>query len=264
MNDSLGDRMKDFEIHGTQRKTMRKLPICVRIDGRAFHSFTRGLNRPYDEGFARAMIETTRYLVEQSGAKLGYTQSDEISLIFWTDAERAQPLFGGKFFKLTSVLASMATAKFNSLIPGFIPTKEGTLATFDARVFQVPDLEEAANLILWRWLDARKNSISMAAQAHFSPNQLHGKTTDDRLVMLEEKGIIWENFPSFLKWGTLIQKKTVTRELTSEELDRIPEKHRPDGPIVKNDLVVMDIPPLVECANRVELLFYGAEPVISA
>jgi len=150
-----------------------------------------------------------------------------------------------------------------SLIPELIPSKVGVIPTFDARIFQVPSLDEASNLVLWRWLDARKNSISMAAQAHFSPKQLHGKDGDARLEMLSSKGVDWNSYPDHLKWGTFVQRKKVLRELTEEELDRIPEAFRPDGPIEKSDVTVVTMPPLIDCANRVDVLLGIAEPIIT-
>ena len=258
MTDLLGERMKGYESHETQRRSMSRLPICVRIDGRAFHTWTRGLNRPFDEGLSKAMIETTRYLVAETHAKLGYTQSDEITLVFWDESHRAEPLFGGKLFKLTSILASMATAKFNSLVPEHVPTKVGKLATFDARIFQVPTLDEAANLILWRWFDARKNSISMAAQTYFSHNFLHKKTGADKLRLLKEKGIWWESYPEFFKYGTFVRRSSVTRELTEAELDRIPEQHRPDGPVTRQECKALYLT-LDEISNRTDVLFRGAD-----
>jgi tRNA(His) guanylyltransferase len=261
--DSIGDRMKGYEALETQRRSMKRLPICVRIDGRAFHTFTEGLRRPFDAGFADAMIETTMFLVRETNAKVGYTQSDEITLVFWDGSHKTEPLFGGKLFKLTSVLASLATAKFMSLLPEHIPSKVGELPSFDARIFQVPSLSEAANLVLWRWIDARKNSISMAAQACFPPSQLHGKAADERLAMLEAQGVSWSDYPDHLKWGTFIQRKAVERVLTAEELDRIPEKYRPTGPIHKNDVVRLKLPALITVTNRVEVLFDGADPIVS-
>jgi len=262
--DDIGTRMKGYESHETLRRSMKRLPVCVRVDGRAFHTFTRGLARPFDEGFSRAMVETTKALVGETHAKVGYTQSDEITLVFWDASHKSEPLFGGKFFKLTSVIASLATGHFMSLIPEHIPSKVGKIPSFDARIFQVPDLSEAANLLLWRWIDARKNSISMAAQAHFSPKQLHGKDAQARLDMLEsEKGIVWaDEFPDHLKWGTFVQRKTVQRELNAEELDVIPERHRPKGPVIRNDYVELALPPFIEIDNRVAVIFEGAEPTL--
>ena len=260
--DALGERMKRYESQETQRRTMRGLPICVRLDGRAFHTWTRGLDRPFDDGLTRVMVETTKWLVEATHARLGYTQSDEITLIFTDRGPGSEPLFGGKFFKLTSVLASLAAAKFNQLVSLHVPAKMGVLAVFDARVFQVPDLTEAANLILWRWLDARKNSISMVAQAHFSSKQLHGQGQADRLLMLRDHGLEWEQYPERVKWGTFVRRETVKRELTEDELDRIPERHRPDGLVTRGQCVWFPLPPLIEIRNRPEVLFKNAEPVL--
>lgn len=262
--DSIGERMKGYEAHETLRRAMKRLPICIRVDGRAFHTFTHGLDRPFDEGFSKAMIETTKFLVSETHAKIGYTQSDEITLVFWDGSHKAEPLFGGKLFKLTSIIASLTSVKFNSLVPEHIPSKVGKLVVFDARVFQMPDLSEAANLILWRWIDARKNSISMAAQAHFSPKQLHGKTAFDRLTMLAGEGVLWDDFPDHLKWGTFIQRRVVERELNEAELDRIPEhvRHLHGGLKTRSDYVELALPPFIEVSNRVEVLFEGAAPTL--
>lgn len=259
--DDLGERMKSYESHETLRRSMKRLPICVRMDGNAFHTFTRGLERPFDRGFSRAMIETAKFLVEKTQAQIAYTQSDEITLVYWSDNWDAEPLFGGKLFKLTSILASRTTGKFMQMIPEHIPSKIGKIPAFDARVFQVPDLHEAANLLLWRWIDARKNSISMAAQAEFSPKQIHGKPASARLTMLKERGIDWEkDFPDHLKWGTFVQRRTVERELTTEELARIPKRHRPEGKVTRHEYVELKLPPLIEIENKAGALFAGAKP----
>jgi tRNA(His) 5'-end guanylyltransferase len=259
--DDLGTRMKGYESHQTTPRAMKRLPICVRVDGRAFHTFTRGLERPFDKGFAKAMVETCKFLVSQTHAKIGYTQSDEITLVFWDGSHKAEPLFGGKYFKLTSVIASLATGKFMSLIPEHMPSKVGKIPSWDARIFQVPDLSEAANLLLWRWIDARKNSISMAAQAYFSHKELHEKPSFERLTMLAGEGVLWDEYPEHLKWGTFIQRKVIERELNEAELDRIPEhvRHLHSGLKTRNDYVELALP-LIEISNRVEVLFEGAEP----
>jgi hypothetical protein len=102
----------------------------------------------------------------------------------------------------------------------------------------------------------------MAAQAHFSPKQLHGKDAQERLRMLDGLGVTWQAYPDHLKWGTFVQRKTVTRELNEAELDRIPERHRPKGPVIRNDYIELDLPPFIEISNRVEVLFEGAEPTL--
>ena len=154
--DDFGDRMKLYEQAEAGRRTLPLLPVCARIDGRSFSSWTRGLARPFDPGLSRAMVETTKTLVEETKARIGYTQSDEISLVFKADRFESELFFDGKIQKLVSVLASLATAHFNALVPELIPTKTGKLAVFDARVWTVPNDEEAANVLLWREKDAHE------------------------------------------------------------------------------------------------------------
>lgn len=262
MSDEFGNRMKMYEGIEAQRVFIPRLPICVRIDGRAFHTFTRGMKRPYDEDMASAMIETMKFLVDQTNACIGYTQSDEISLILRDDCD---PLFGGRISKLTSVLASIATAKFNEVIHKAYPDKP--LAFFDCRCWQVPNRTEAANEILWREFDATKNSISMAARAYYSDRQLHGKNGSEKQDMLMEKGINWNDYPTFFKRGTYAQKKVVERQLTDEEWEKIPEKHRATLPryiaIKRNVIQVIDMPIFSKVTNREDVIFKGEMPTVS-
>ena len=261
MTDDFGDRMKIYEGIEAQRTFIPGLPICVRIDGRAFHTFTRGMKRPYDEDMANAMIETMKYLVEQSNACIGYTQSDEISLVLRDDCDA---LFGGRISKLTSVLASIATAKFNEIIHKTYPDKP--LAFFDCRCWQVPNRVEATNEILWREFDATKNSISMAARAYYSDRQLHGKNGSEKQDMLMEKGINWNDYPPFFKRGTYAQRKVVERVLTAEEWEKIPEEFKQkverDTLVKRSEIQVIDMPIFSKVINRVDVVFNGEKPVV--
>ena len=165
-NTPLGDRMKQWEFVETSRKAMRGLPLLARLDGRSFHTYTRGLDRPFDTRLSRCMLGTMEYLVKETHALTGYVQSDEITLLWDVDVNsESQFLFDGKFQKLVSVLAGMASAKFSRLANKFLPLKDELLPVFDCRVWQVPTKAEAANVFLWRELDATKNAISMAALA---------------------------------------------------------------------------------------------------
>jgi tRNA(His) guanylyltransferase len=231
---SLGERIKAYEARETE-PFMPYLPIVVRIDGRAFHTWTRGLPRPFDDRLVQLMIETTRHLVRESQALIGYTQSDEISLVLYQRSHEEQLFAGGKVQKLVSLLAAEATAFFNAFLPRYIPEKvpdkdhkadcpalHGTpfkydicscyfkralahQARFDCRAFQVPNLGEAANAIYWREQDAIRNSIQSTAQAHFSHKQLHGKGRVAQLKMLAEAGVSWESFPDSHKRGTYLR-----------------------------------------------------------
>lgn len=256
-NDEFGNRMKTYEAVETSRRLDVRLPICARIDGRAFSRFTRGMQRPYDHAMSTAMVETTKHLVEQTHARLGYTQSDEISLVWLAEGESADILFSGKVQKMVSVLASMAAAKFARVCPAGY---ESRLPHFDCRVFQLPDRTEAANAFLWRAMDARKNAISMTAQARFSAKQLHGKRQKDMLAMLAEVGIDFDALPGFFKDGTFARRKTVERVLTPKELAIIPEKHRPVGPILRTEIETFAGLRFRDVGNRVEFVFDGADP----
>ena len=259
--DKFGDRMKMYEGIEAQRAFMPGLPICVRIDGRAFHTFTRGMQRPYDKAMADAMIETTKYLVQQTYACIGYTQSDEISLVLRDDAE---PLFGGRISKLTSVLASMATAKFNEVIHKTYPEKP--LAQFDCRCWQVPNRVEATNEILWREFDATKNSISMAARSVYSDNQLLNKNSSDKQEMLWQKGINWDKYPVFFKRGTYARRVVIERKLTPDELKDLPEHHEarknPDMVFTRSEIKEIEMPIFSTVENREAVIFDGAEPKV--
>ena len=188
--DAFGDRMKVYEQVEAGRKLIPLLPVMARIDGKCFSNFTRGLNRPYDINLSKLMIDTTKWLVEETNACMGYTQSDEISLTWYADKFESQIFFDGKIQKIVSVIASMTTAKFNQLLPNYLSqVYANKLATFDARVWNVPNIVEGSNVFLWRELDATKNSISMAARAYFSHNALMDKNGSEMQEMLFQKGI---------------------------------------------------------------------------
>jgi len=265
MNDDFGDRMKMLERVEAERHLLPLLPVMVRLDGRAFHTLTSGLRRPYDERFSDIMVAVTKFLVEESNAKIGYTQSDEISLVLYSDDYRSQVFFDGRIQKLVSVLASLCTAKFIPLM-GTIEELAGKLASFDCRVWNVPSRMEAANTILWRELDATKNSVSMAARSYYSHNELQGKNGSQMQEMLFQKGVNWNDYPAFFKRGTYVQRKTVSRRFTADEIAVLPEHHQarknPDLVVERSDVgVVKNMPPLSKVTNRVEFIFDGADPV---
>lgn len=259
--DEFGARMKAYEAVETARKLDPLLPIYARIDGRAFSAFTRGMERPFDARMTVAMVETTKYLVHNTNARMGYTQSDEISLVWLADKPESDVLFSGKVQKMVSVLASMAAAKFATVIPVEFA---GRLPHFDCRVFQLPSKDEAANAFLWRAMDARKNAISMVAQANFSHKALFGKDQKAMLGMLAEAGVDFEAFPASFRRGSFVRRDVVERMLTDDELSRIPEKHRPTGAVTRTDMKVVDIPPFNKVMNRVAVIFDGADPALCA
>lgn len=258
--EAMGDRHKAFEARETMHRLMPGLPVLVRLDGRAFHTFTRGLARPYDERLSRSMIETTKYLVDHTHASVGYTQSDEISLAFPNTDPDNQVMFDGRVQKLCSVLAAMATAKFNQQILANIPEKAHLLPLFDARVYQYPTLDLAAESFVWRETDATRNSLTMAAHAYYSHKELHKAGYARKHEMLHAKGLNWNDYPDFFKKGTYVRRESTLKELTAAELARIPEKHRPTGPVMRSVLRELAMPPLTRVANVNAVLFEGQEP----
>lgn len=289
--DELGIRIKEYESQTTQRKLMPGLPIYARIDGRAFHTFCRGLNKPFCYELVETMQEVTKFLIEETNACLGYVQSDEISLC-WLDMDKAP--FDGKLFKLQSVLASLATSKFvNYITEKYIITDDFVngdmdsllvtsklndeynswkllyekcqkiIPSFDCRVFQLPNEIELANTFIWREMDAVRNSVSMLAQANFSHNQLQNKDRKAMLTMLEEKGIRWNELSSELKQGTYFHRELYEKELEDEIWNKIPENKKPESRIViRSRVVKCGLPRMNNVENKVGVYFHNEEPRI--
>lgn len=262
---SLGDRMKSYEFPSTSRKAFKGQPMVVRLDGKSFHNFTKGLKRPYDERLSKLMVATTTALVDRFQAKVGYTQSDEISLVWNIECDSSAEFpFDGRFQKMESLLASYATAFFNKKLAEFLPEKEDELPTFDARAFVVPNLMEAYHALLWRQQDATKNAISMAAQSMFSHKQLQKKNgAEMQEMMWSTHGVNFNDYPAFFKRGTFVRRVKRERVLTQAELERLPEAHRPTGPVVRSGVESMDIW-LSRQPKPLDVLFFDAEPVAVA
>lgn len=238
VNDNLGTRMKEFYEQVPKFRLYRRTPVAIRIDGKAFHTFTRGFQKPFDEVLIKSMQETMKYLCENiQGCVLGYTQSDEITLIL-VDYKKlnSDAWFDYEIQKICSIAASMATMAFNrsfrynaEIEMAFTKDekyKETLLnaiikgAMFDARCFNIPR-EEVTNLIYWRQLDATRNSIQMVGQASFSHKELQNKTCNDIQDMLMlQKGINWNDFPTHQKRGSCCVRKVVdvtTKDICEEQ-----------------------------------------------
>lgn len=239
----LGDRQKALERAEAARAAMPGLPLLVRLDGRAFHAFTRGLARPFDPAMCECMLRTTAALVRNNHPLIAYTQSDEITLVFHATGDAQLP-FGGKWQKLTSLLAAEASVAFKVAADELLPAKREAMPTFDARAWQVPSLREAIENLAWREADATKNSITMAASTLFSPKVLHGVDSKRKLDMLLSRGVNWNDYPAHFKRGTYLKRVTRLRSLGDDELARIPEKHRPAGPVMRSVVERMDWPPI--------------------
>lgn len=254
--DSLGDRMKAYEGLETERLIAAELPLVVRLDGRAFSTFTRGMHKPFDARMSEIMRAVTAHLIEQTQALVGYTQSDEITLILERETPESEPIFGGRVFKIVSVLAAIASAKFALLAAEAWPERvERIIPSFDCRVFNVLSRVEAVNALIWREQDAARNAVQSVAQAHFTPEELHGKSAAELVAMLAEIGVSMEAFPLANRLGRYLAKRPVETTLSAEALARIPEPHRPQGPVIRSCVIDLELAPLVARQDRVELIF---------
>lgn len=217
MHDKLSTRMKEFYESRTKQFLPRRTYTIIRIDGKAFHTYTRDLKKPFDIDFIDAMNITAQILCHQiQGAKLAYVQSDEISILL-TDFDRlhTHAWFDGNVQKICSVSASIATAAFNQvrLAQQYFNHDKGSdaflqnLAHFDSRVFTIPSETEVYNYFLWRFQDCVRNSVSSAAQAEFSHKQLHGKNTIGMKIMLKDIDKPWDDLPEGFKNCRLIVKE---------------------------------------------------------
>lgn len=203
---ALGDRMKRHEA-AYRAVLPRRTYTLLRVDGRAFHSYLRGAEKPFDQAFMADMDAVAKALcADITGAVFAYTQSDEISILVTDFAtEQTEPWFGGVVAKQLSISAALATAVLNERRPG-------PRALFDSRVFTLADPVEVANYFLWRQRDAVRNSISMAAQAHFSHRRLHGVSTGGMQELLwSEAGVNWNDYPDGCKRGRVTMRRTGER-----------------------------------------------------
>lgn len=204
---SLGDRVKAYEAC-FNTVLPNAVPQVLRLDGRAFHTLTRKLKleKPFDGGFHCAMIAAAKAVCEDiNNARFGYTQSDEISILIYPKYLNSQPYFGNRLNKILSNAASVATLAFyKTMCDGkYGESIKEMHPSFDARLFLVPTYD-VNNVFLWRYRDAIKNSVSALAECHFSPKELHEKSTTDRLNMLKEKAIDWNKLNHWERFGTAV------------------------------------------------------------
>lgn len=224
VHDDLGNRMKEYYENIPKTKLMRRCPVILRIDGKAFHTFVRGFQKPFDGVLVKTMQETMKYLCENiQGCVLGYTQSDEITLVL-VDYKKitSQAWFDYEVQKMCSIAASMTTMAFNKFfrdnvgdflyenydeqyLADYIETLQNAVdkgAMFDCRCFNIPK-EEVTNCIYWRQLDASRNSIQMVGQANFSHKELQNKSCNDiQDMLMVQKGINWNDLPIYQKRGS--------------------------------------------------------------
>jgi tRNA(His) guanylyltransferase len=243
-------RMKTYEAVN-RNFLIPNMNNIIRLDGKAFHTYTKGFKRPFDWDLINSMDEAAIYLCSKiQGAKFGYVQSDEISICFTDyDSFDTTAWFDGNIEKIVSVAASMCTGKFNQTraVQIFQNLAVGTdkkyaielmqqmkVAEFDARIFQLPNKEEVVNAILWRQQDATRNSISSIAQSMFSDKELFKKNTDQMQEMIFQKsGQNWNDYDAKLKRGRFILKQ---KYASANNPDAVRSKWvSVEGPILSQD-----------------------------
>lgn len=247
LRSDLNKRIKTYYEDIPKTKLMRRVPVIIRIDGKAFHTLTKGFKRPFDSVLMKTMQDTTRYLCENiQGCVLGYCQSDEISLAL-VDYQKLSSCawFDNEIQKMCSISASMATMTFNKAFAGNIEeyinkvyyTEDEELisenqkyidilrkaeskgAMFDARCFNIPK-EEVTNYFYSRQLDATRNSIQMVGQANFSQKKLNKKSCNDiQDMLMVQKGINWNDFSVCEKRGTCVIKERYYVDCNGNEVE---------------------------------------------
>ncbi len=247
--DSLDERMKFYEERGGNIRLMPHIPTLARLDGKAFHSFCKGLERPYDARLGDLMQSVASFLLKEANPLIAYTQSDEITLIWLNEEPNSLIFFDGRVQKMASVLAAMASVQFNKELAQAIPEKADKMPVFDCRVWNVPTKEEAVNALIWREQDATRNSLTMAAQSEYSHQELYRKKAADLHEMLHTKGINWNDYPDSQKRGTYFRREIF------DASERFSE------PVMRTRITKMEIPPLVKISNRVDVIFDKAKPL---
>lgn len=210
MKSNLEDRMKYYYEQNTCTKLPENIPVILRLDGRAFHTLTRGLEKPYDLTFIEMMNKIALDLCDNEiqNAKMAYLQSDEISILIYKGTF-SDSWFNNDVQKMVSVSASRASTLatiYNYQLDLF---KRGPI-TFDSRVFVIPE-KEVCNYFIWRQRDWERNSVQMLARSYYSQKQLNNKSTADMHEMIFQKDDNWNDLETFLKRGRCVipTKKTV-------------------------------------------------------
>lgn len=239
-NDEFGDRMKDYEGLFTKQTVVPSQILCVRIDGKGFSKFTKGFVKPFDYRLTKTMVETTKELVKLTNADIGYTQSDEITLIYGMGEKQNEHIFGGKTSKINSIIASMTTANFNKFLKENAETDK--LAYFDCRSWGVPNKIEASNVLLWRVQDARKNSISAMMRwtcGHKAMENLSGEQMKE--YMLQE-GKDWNDLANVWKYGVYVKRRNYETELPDDVWNKIPDDKKPlDRTVIRSKIDEIDL-----------------------
>jgi len=244
------------------------LPVIIRLDGVGFSKWTKGLSKPFDEKLNQLMMETVKFLLEETNAVVVYTQSDEITLILYSSDRKSSIYNDGKKQKILSKLSSKCVNFFNDRRKELLPNHD-KIATFDCRIYQTPTLHDAAIQLLWRENDCTKNSISMLAQSLFSHNSLenlNGSQMQDKMIL--EKNINWNDLPIKYKRGTYIKRIKTSKPFTADEIYKLPPKHQArknTNLIIERSFIqAIEYPIFNKIENKVGVIFFDEEPKLKS
>lgn len=260
---TLGDWCKWLEKNFSPDMAIPTLPLIIRIDGNNFSKWTKGLEKPFDEGLTSLMIETTKFLVKETNAVIGYTQSDEITLILYSGDRKSAIYNEGKKQKILSKLTGMCVSFFNEKRKDYLPN-QNKIANFDCRVYQTPTLSDACAQLLWRENDATRNSIQMLGDYYFGHSRCFKKNTSElQNMLMEEKGVNWNDLPIMLKRGTYVKRVKTSSPFTTEELESLPEKHsarkNPDMLVERSWIKEIELPIFNTILNKEGVVFFDED-----
>jgi tRNA(His) guanylyltransferase len=263
--ENIGDWCKWLEKNFSNEIMIPTLPVIIRLDGNNFHNWTKGLDRPFDRRLTRLMTETTKFLVQETNAVVGYTQSDEITLVLYSSDRKSSLYNDGKKQKIVSKLTAKCVNFFNENRKIWLPEHD-KVALFDCRIYQVPTLQDACVQLLWRENDATKNSISMLAQSLFSHKVLQNLNTSEMQdKMMLEKSVNWNDLESKLKRGTYIKRIKTSKPFTADELSSLPPLHKahknPNLVIERSIVKEIEYPVFNKITNKVGAIFFDEEPI---
>lgn len=270
-SDPLGDKVKALEAVANVQCFKPNSFLLARVDGRAFHTFTRGMKKPVDEWLLDSMIDATISVTADFKTRLAFVQSDEATFCWHYDVASQESLpFNGRTQKLCSLIAGVFSASFiNALIKR---DSERYLAltrfpAFDCRIWEVASAAEQADAFAWREKDAVKNAISSAACTIATTSELACLKQRERLALLKQRGFDWDALPQAYRKGAYIRRQSRLMEFSTETLAKIPPHKRPPAgiQILRHEVAIdVKLQSIEQVYNISEVLTYGAEPLIQA
>lgn len=265
--ETMGDWCKWLEKNFSPEIMIPTLPVIIRLDGNNFHNWTKGLKRPFDRKLNELMTETTKFLVQETNAIVGYTQSDEITLILYSNDRKRCIYNDGKKQKILSKLTAKCVNFFNEKRKYLLP-EHNKIAVFDCRIYQTPSLHDACVQLLWRENDATRNSILMLAYSLFGHAKCFKLNTNElQDKMMLEKNINWNNLDAKLKRGIYIKRTTTSKPFSVDELKTLPKKHQahnnPNLIIERSIISEIEYPVFSKIKNQVDVIFFDAIPIIN-